>query len=91
MIDLSTLRKEDIGRWVLYDDNFKKEKGRIKSWNEEFIFVVYKCNDEWDRFQDFTGCATNPEDLDFLIFKEKLKAGKMLFERLVKHTEDIIV
>lgn len=70
MIDLAELRKEDIGRWVLYDDNFKKEKGRIKFWNDEFIFVVYKCNSEWDRFQDFTGCATNPEDLRFTTIEE---------------------
>jgi hypothetical protein len=70
MIDLASLRKEDIGRWVLYDDNFKKEKGRIKSWNDEFIFVVYKCDCQWDRFQDFTGCATNPEDLRFTTLEE---------------------
>ncbi len=70
MIDLATLKKEDIGRWVLYDDGFKKEKGRIKSWNEEYIFVVYKCVGEWNRFQDFTGCATNPEDLRFTTLAE---------------------
>jgi major membrane immunogen (membrane-anchored lipoprotein) len=70
MIDLADLRKEDIGKWVLYDDNFKKEKGRIKSWNAEYIFVVYKCDGQWDRFQDFTGCATNPEDLRFTTLKE---------------------
>jgi len=70
MIDLASLFKEDIGRWVLYDDGFKKEKGRIKSWNAEFIFVVYKCAGEWERFQDFTGCATNPEDLRFTTLEE---------------------
>jgi hypothetical protein len=70
MIDIAQLRKEDIGRWVLYDDNFKKEKGRIKSWNDKFIFVVYKCDGQWDRFQDFTGCATNPKDLRFTTLEE---------------------
>ena len=65
MINISELRKEDVGKWVLYDDNFKKEKGRIKSWNEEYIFVVYKCDGQWDRFKDYTGCATNSEDLEF--------------------------
>lgn len=65
MIDIAKLTKEDIGRWVVYEDGFKKEKGRIKSWNDHYIFVVYKCNHEWDRFQDYTGCATSPEDLRF--------------------------
>ena len=73
MIDLVTLRKEDIGRWVLYEGSAgEKEKGRIKSWNSKFIFVVYKCNGEWDRFQDFTGCATNPEDLRFTTLWEEV-------------------
>jgi hypothetical protein len=66
MITLEKLSYKDIGRWVIYNDGFKQEKGRIKSWNDEFIFVVYKCNEEWDRFQDYTGCATNPEDLGFI-------------------------
>jgi len=65
MIAIAELTKEDIGKWVVYDDNFKKEKGRIKSWNDTFIFVVYKCDMKWDRFQDYTGCATKPEDLSF--------------------------
>ena len=65
MIDIAELTKEDIGKWVVYSDPFKKEKGRIKSWNDKYIFVVYKCDSRWDRFQDFTGCATNPEDLNF--------------------------
>lgn len=70
MIDIASLTKDDIGRWVLYDDGFKKEKGRIKSWNAEYIFVVYKCAGEWERFLDFTGCATNPEDLRFTTLDE---------------------
>jgi hypothetical protein len=65
MIDISELRAEHVGAWVLYDNGFKKEKGRIKSWNDSFIFVVYKCNHEWDRFKDYTGCATKEEDLRF--------------------------
>lgn len=88
MIDITTLFKEDIGRWVVYKPSFgDPEKGRIKSWNDKFIFVVYKCDSQWDRFQDFTGCATNPEDLKFIELKEKLKAGRMLFE--VENVEKI--
>ncbi len=65
MIDIAELTKDDIGKWVKYNDDFKPEKGRIKSWNDKYIFVVYKCDHQWDRFQDYTGCATKPEDLEF--------------------------
>ena len=66
MIDIAELTKEDIGRWVVYTAHHgATEKGRLKSWNDTFIFVVYKCAGQWDRFLDFTGCATNPEDLRF--------------------------
>jgi hypothetical protein len=71
MIDLAELRKEHIGAWVLYTAlHGSKEKGRIKSWNDKFIFVVYKCAGEWDRFQEYTGCATDPHDLRFTTLEE---------------------
>jgi len=65
MIDIKSLTEKDIGGWVIYRDSFNKrpEKGRIKSWNKKFIFVVYACAGEWDRFKDYTGVATSPEDL----------------------------
>lgn len=67
MIDLAQLRKEDIGRWVEYTDGMgKKERGRIKSWNDKYIFVVYKCGGEWQRYYDYTGQATQPQDLNFI-------------------------
>lgn len=67
MIDLTQLTKKDVGKWVEYHGRGGEvEHGRIKSWNDEFIFVVYRCNNEWDRFQDFTAAATDPKDLIFL-------------------------
>jgi hypothetical protein len=67
MIEISKLTEKDIGRWVEYQDHGgRNETGRIKSWNEAFIFVVYSCNNEWERFQDFTGQPTRPEDLLFI-------------------------
>lgn len=71
MVDIAALRKEDIGRWVLYTSYIGwTEKGRIKSWNDKYIFVVYKCGGEWDRFKDFTGQATDPQDLRFTTLEE---------------------
>ena len=71
MIDIATLKKEHIGKWVLYEGyGGEKEKGRLKSWNDKFIFVVFKCDSQWDRFQDFTGCACHPENLRFTTLGE---------------------
>ena len=67
MIDILKLNEEDIGKWVEYNSSPNKiEKGRIKSWNKINIFVVYKCDNQWDKFQNYTGCATSPEDLNFI-------------------------
>jgi hypothetical protein len=68
MIALDSLNQTYVGRWVEYRDRFdgRPERGRIKSWNTKFIFVVYRCNDDWDRFEFFTGVATDPTDLSFV-------------------------
>jgi len=71
MIDIATLKREHIGRWVLYTAHHgETEKGRLKSWNDTNIFVVYKCDNQWSRFKDYTGCATRPEDLRFTTLEE---------------------
>ena len=66
MIKTEDLKESDIGRWVIYTDGTgKKKSGRIKLWTKKYIFVVYHCNGQWDRFKDFTGVATSPKDLQF--------------------------
>ncbi len=76
MIDIAQLTQKEIGKWVWYTPSFgDQEKGRIKSWNSEWIFVVYKCNGEWQRFKDFTGAATNPKELAFISHQDHCKAG----------------
>ena len=67
MINIKELKKEDVGRWVRYETSHgSRELGRIKSWNTKYIFVVYKCDCNWERFEDYTGCSTKPEDLTFI-------------------------
>ena len=71
MIDIASLRKEDIGRWVLYTASYgDNEKGKLKSWNDKYIFVVYKCAGRWDDYQNYTAAATEPEDLRFTTLEE---------------------
>ena len=66
-VKIKQLTSKDIGRWVEYtSSDGKKEQGKIKGWNNEYIFVVYQCENRWDKFQDYTGVATNPENLKFI-------------------------
>jgi hypothetical protein len=69
MIYIRDLRAEHVGQWVRYRDAHfpeQSEIGRIKSWNDRTVFVVYRCNNEWHRFEDFTAAGTRPESLDFI-------------------------
>ena len=67
MIEITNLIPTDRGRWVQYRDRFdsKLDLGRIKSWNEKFIFVVYRCAGNWDDFENYTGVSTDPSNLNF--------------------------
>jgi hypothetical protein len=64
-VKISELSPNDVGRWVVYNNGFGEERGKIKSWNNENIFVVYKCNEDWNNFENYTAIATRPQDLEF--------------------------
>ena len=67
MIHLKDLTEKDVGRYVIYTDiNGLQEKGRIKSWNDKYIFVVYHCDNNWDNFKNYTGASTHPSNLKFV-------------------------
>jgi len=53
------------GMWVKYVPFLGgvSEIGRVKSWNDKFVFVVYKCDEKWDQYENYTGAATKIEDL----------------------------
>jgi len=66
MIEIESLKESDVGRWVEYCPAFgKRQKGRIKSWNNKFVFVVYHCDDNWNDYQNYTAAATLPDALSF--------------------------
>ena len=66
MVDPKKLTERDIGRWVVYDNGFDPpQKGRIKGWNEDTVFVVFKCGGNWRRFMNYTGEGCDPETLYF--------------------------
>lgn len=65
-MNIKDLTESDIGRWVEYNLGYKKERGRIKSFNHEWVFVVYCCDDKWHLFKDYIAVATKPEDLKFV-------------------------
>lgn len=52
------------GSYVHYSPMFgSTENGRVKSIGEDYAFVVYNCNDEWHRYEDYTGQKTDLPDL----------------------------
>lgn len=62
-IQLPQLKEGDKVRYC--PSHGGQEKGIVKSVNNDagIAFVVYKCNEEWSRYKDYTGCATNLTDL----------------------------
>ena len=63
-----TLHRGDKVTYIPFPDADKSiwEKGKVKydqEHDEDFVFVVYKCNDEWSRFSEYTGARTKITDL----------------------------
>jgi hypothetical protein len=83
-IDITTLDKSDIGKWVKYKTLTKSESGRIKSWNDKFIFVVYQCGSDWSNLRNYTAVATPPEDLSFI---DDIKKEYDFYETTKRHRE----
>ena len=53
------------GTKVTYQDFGRKETGIVKSLHPmlRVAFVVYKCNNDWKNYQNYTGCPTSFSDL----------------------------
>lgn len=67
MIDISKLK---IGDKVCYQPSYygndRWENGMVKEIRDnvlDYIWVVYNCNGEWDKFKDYTSALTNIRDL----------------------------
>lgn len=66
-IDEKRLTHEDVGRWVEYKGEAREvEKGRLKSWNFPFVYVVFNCDEDWEYFMDYTAEACRPKDITFI-------------------------
>lgn len=75
MIEIESLKPEDVGRSVKYTSHNEWEYGRISSWNHKFIFVRYYEKRIYSIKQDTirviqrsgqTAEATSPGDLEWL-------------------------
>lgn len=64
MIDITKLVSKDIGRWV--ELTGKAQKGRIKFFTASFIFVVFDCEDNWNKYNEYVAIPVNPDSLTFL-------------------------
>lgn len=62
--DLITLSPLKQGDKVTYNNGFSIEKGVVKEVvNENMTRVVYHCNEEWDRYMDYTSALTDNQYL----------------------------
>ena len=53
-----------IGDKVTYQSHGKREHGIIKSLSDDdHVFVVYHCDNNWDRYFDYTAARTRIADL----------------------------
>lgn len=60
------MKDPKVGQKVTYVPEVgEKENGIIKSLcdDDDFVFVVYHCADDWDNYQDYTGARTKVNDL----------------------------
>jgi len=64
---ITKMNKSDIWRMVTYIDIWGCEDWKIKSFNNETqtAFVVYKCNNNWLMYEQYTAQATKYSDLEF--------------------------
>lgn len=54
------------GQKVHYAPKFgNKENGIVKSMREDVVFVVFKCGNDWDNYQKYTGQSTKISDLEY--------------------------
>ena len=52
------------GDKVTYVTNYNKERGIIKSIpDDQYAFVVYRCDNKWDEFYNYTASRTDINDL----------------------------
>jgi hypothetical protein len=66
MIFKEQINNNLIGKYAVYTTPLKIEVGRIKSFNDKWIFVVYNCNDDWDDYKSYTGVPTSPGNLNII-------------------------
>jgi len=68
MIEICNLTETDKGRWVKFTNEayHEEQTGRIKSWNDLHIFVVYHCDNDWENYADYTAEATHGSRLEFI-------------------------
>lgn len=43
----------------------QKQNGKVKSIGENYAFVVFHCNNEWDKYEDYTGQRVDLDSLRY--------------------------
>ena len=50
--------------------------GKIKSWNDEYIFVVFNCDNNWGNWMNYTAEACYPQDL--VLYAAELQPSNLI-------------
>jgi len=40
------------------------DNGIVKTCSNGFVYVVFNCSNNWDRYEDYTAAPCNPNDLN---------------------------
>jgi|SRR6185503_17824480 len=62
------MREIKEGTKVYYTTPYgKKSNGIVKSFNDDktIAFVVYHCGNDWKNYRDYTGAATNIDEIEY--------------------------
>jgi hypothetical protein len=69
MSKITELTWRDIGSWIYYKDSLSWERirGKLKQFapKEKVAWVVFKCNDDRDHWQNYTAERCDYSDLSF--------------------------
>ena len=67
MIKREELTEKDSGCWVTFSlSQGRRQLGRIKSFNDQWVFVVSNCSSDWDNYTNYTAAATTASSLTFV-------------------------
>lgn len=51
------------GERVTFHNDVQEDRGIVKSTGHGYVYVVFKCDGDWDNYQNYTAAAVLPNQL----------------------------